>query len=140
MGARSSSSSKISLENASGTIESDDVFCMRFDGQPDGPVMAKLLDFTAAWAGTKRRIYIVGDLTKLQGFTYSARKELQAKRIQAGGMIVICFGTSFHVRIIAEMVWRAATSLGHVPPEVELYFVKGEKEARELLQKKRDGK
>jgi hypothetical protein len=44
------------------------------------------------------------------------------------------------VRIIAEMVWRAATSLGHVPPEVELYFVKGEKEARELLQKKRDGK
>ncbi|MDI3291443.1 hypothetical protein [Polyangium sp. 15x6] len=113
-------------------IEEPNVFAMRLSGEIDGPSLEGLLDFQSDWAAGKDHVFVLCDLSAVTGATIEARRVLQRKHVTTT-MTHLCFGSSFTIRVLTEMVVRAARFIGTAPRETEIVFFETEADARAYL-------
>ncbi|MDC3952768.1 hypothetical protein [Polyangium jinanense] len=117
-------------------IEEPNVFAMRLSGEIDGPSLEGLLDFQSDWSAGKDHIFVLCDLSAVTGATIEARRVLQGKRVTTP-MTHLCIGASFTIRVVTEMVVRAARFIGTAPREMQIVFFASEAEARAYLDRPR---
>jgi hypothetical protein len=114
--------------------EEPDVLVMRFGPHLDGPELRAMLAYQMRWAEDKPRAFVLTDLSAMRLFTPAARSVTNEMARSDPRVINICYGASFTVRVIAEMVERARRLLGQGPsPALPTQFLATEADARELV-------
>ncbi|MDI1481836.1 STAS/SEC14 domain-containing protein [Polyangium sp. y55x31] len=117
-------------------IEAPNIFAMRLSGEIDGPSLEALLAFQAEWCAEKDHVFVLCDLSTVTGATIEARRALQGTHIK-NAMTHLCVGASFTIRVVTEMVVRAARFMGTASPDMEIQFFETEAEARAYMNRPR---
>jgi hypothetical protein len=117
-------------------IEEPDLFCMRFRGTVDPASFRAMLAFQHTWCKDKKHYFVLCDLSGIDAVPLETRRALHDFR-KRGSATAACFGASFPVRIMADMVGRARRALGLAPASSLTRFFATEAEARAFIQKER---
>jgi hypothetical protein len=119
------------------TVEAPDIIRIDFRGTLDGPAARELLGWLSAWCQGKSRFYILCDMTESVGVSADARRTLQSFAVTFPATRVACWGWSFTMRVLVEMLSRARRLLGVKGPRTPPRFFASEREARAFIEAER---
>lgn len=110
---------------------------MRLVGTLEAAEFQGILDWQAEWGKTKRRFFVVSDVSTLQSISRDARKYMSERgRMTSTHAVTITYGATFAVRVMAEMSTRARKVLG-MPDLADAVFVATQAEALIEIEKRR---
>jgi hypothetical protein len=111
-------------------IEEPDIFVMRLVGKLDGPDLQAILEWYQVWQEGRPECFVLVDVSRLTMVSQSAREVSNSRRRKSGyAAVTACFGASFSIRVLADMVMRARRFLGNAPGAMTQFFAT-EAEAR----------
>ncbi|UQA55003.1 hypothetical protein [Polyangium aurulentum] len=114
-------------------VEEPDVFVMRLVGRLEGAELEAMLDWYAAWQRGRAECCVLVDVTRLKTLSPAAREVANVRRRNGGSApVTACFGASYTIRVIADMVMRARRILGNASGAATPIFAT-EAEARAYL-------
>jgi hypothetical protein len=114
-------------------VEEPDVVFVRYNGRIDAEPMIDILHWIAEWAHDKPYYILVGDLSNAGYLTPSLLRLIKEFRAGKPCTVSICFGASFTIRVIADMVHRARRYLVPGREARKTLFVATEEDARAMI-------
>lgn len=119
-------------------IEEPDVFGIRLIGPVVGEELAELMRLQAEWGHAKTRYFVLCDVSSMGSVSPSARRVMnEAKTLPGVEVINVCYGASFTLRVLADMVARARKLLRPNDSLGEGIFVATEQAARTVIADRR---
>jgi hypothetical protein len=111
-------------------MEEPDIFVMRLVGKLEGAELHAILEWYQAWQEGRPECSVLVDVSRLTMVSPSAREVANLRRRKRGfAAVTACFGASFSIRVLADMVMRARRFLGNAPGAMTQFFAT-EAEAR----------
>jgi hypothetical protein len=120
-------------------IEEPDTFGIRLAGPISGPDLRGILDWQGAWSKGRTEHYVICDLSGAGAASPEARQVMSGhERDTRIRVCSVCFGASFTIRVIVNMIVRAMKFLRPAALETaEIVFVATEGDARAEIERRR---
>lgn len=118
-------------------VEPPDIFGIRFIGPLKAEELRGILAWQDEFGQGKSPLFVICDLSRIGSTNDETRKCLHERSGKDNATVSVCYGMSFAIRILVEMIDRARRYLGR-DPRSELIMVANEAEARAYIEKRRE--